>query len=507
MKPTTQASARLLRHSCIFLVLAFAISLVIPQVAYSRQKLPPVVERTLKRFDLDQRGISVFVQNLETGAIVLDYQSGVPRNPASTMKLLTTFATLDRLTPGYVWDTEVYALGEIDDAGVLHGDLGLRGGGDPYLVEETLWQLLTELRRRGLQRITGDVVIDNSYFDLEPEDPAAFDGEPLRAYNVAPDALLVNFKVIRFWFEPDHANRRVRITALPALPNLEIVNDLELIRGRCRGYMRGIEVDAEPNGDRVRFTGTFPDGCNTYSFGRTLLDHEHYAYGLISKQWQTLGGQIDGGVRHGQLDSDSEPMMHWRSRPYSELIRLINKFSNNVMTRQVFLTLGAHYFGEPASLPKARAAVDRWLDERGLIFPDLVIDNGSGLSRDARIAARDLAQLLRLAWHSPYMPEFISSLSLVGTDGTFARRHRQGSLTGRAHLKTGRLDDVTAMAGYLLADDGTRYVLVVLHNESGVHRGSGEAVQDALLRWLYAYEPARGGDGADMQAERAAAAR
>ena len=383
---------------------------------------------------------------------------------------------------------------------------GIRGGGDPYLVEETLRQMLTELRRRGLQRIAGDVVIDNSYFDLDPEDPAAFDGEPLRAYNVAPDALLVNFKVVRFWFEPDRATRRVRITALPALPNLEIVNDLKLVRGRCRGYMRGIEIDAVANGNRVRFTGEFPDGCNSYSFGRTLLDHDSYAYGLIRAQWETLGGSIDGGVRHGQIDAALAPLMRWRSRPYSELIRLINKFSNNVMTRQVFLTLGAHYFGAPASLPKARAAVDRWLDERGLRFPGLVIDNGSGLSRDSRISARDLAQLLRLAWRSPFMPEFISSLSLVGTDGTFGRRHRQNALTGRAHLKTGRLDNVTAMAGYLLADDGTRYVLAVLHNDDGVHRGSGEAVQDALLRWLYAYEPPRGATPADLRAQRNATA-
>ncbi|MEO1596207.1 MAG: D-alanyl-D-alanine carboxypeptidase/D-alanyl-D-alanine-endopeptidase [Pseudomonadota bacterium] len=451
--------------------------------------LPPSLIRTLDRFDLGRDGLSVFVVDVATGQPVIDYASDVPRNPASTMKLVTTYASLDALTPGHTWETEVFALGEIDADGVLQGDLGLRGGGDPYLVESVLWQLLTELRRRGVNHIAGDIVIDNSRFELEPEDPGAFDGEPLRAYNVGPDAMLVNFKVVQFWFEPVPESRVVRITSLPELPNLEVVNDIELVRGRCRGYLRGIEIDAETDGDRVRFHGRFPDGCRRYSLGRSLLTHEDYAYGLIRQSWERLGGTISGGVRQAPIDTEVEPLMNWPSRPYGEVIRLINKHSNNVMTRQVFLTLGAHYFGEPASPDKAREAVGQWLDDRGLEFPGFYIDNGSGLSRDSRITARSLAALLGHAWRSPFMPEFLSSLSLAGTDGTFRRRLRRGPLTGRAHLKTGRLDDVSAMAGYLMANDGRRYIVVTLHNARGVHRGGGEAVQDALLRWLYAYTP------------------
>ena len=439
------------------------------------RSLPRPVIRTLDRFDLDYDGLSVFVGDLESGRVVIDYQADVLRNPASVMKLVTTYAALDVLTPGHTWNTEVFALGEIDD--------------DPYLVESSLWQLLTELRRRGLRQITGDLVLDNSGFDLAPSDPGAFDGEPLRAYNVAPDAMLVNFKVVQFWFEPEPDARGVRITTVPDLPNLEIVNDLDLVPGRCRGYQRGIAIDAEADGDRVRFHGRFPDRCERYALGRSLLTHERYAYGLVSRLWGQLGGTIAGGVRREAIDVDAEPLMRWPSRPYGELIRLINKHSNNVMTRQVFLSFGVHYFGEPATVEKARDAIASWLDERGLDFPGLHIDNGSGLSRDTRTTARSLAGLLAHAWRSAYMPEFLSSLSLVGTDGTFRRRHRSGPLAGRAHLKTGRIDDVSAMAGYLLARDGRRYIVVTLHNAPAVHRGGGEAVQDALLRWLYAYSP------------------
>ncbi|MEM7610828.1 MAG: D-alanyl-D-alanine carboxypeptidase/D-alanyl-D-alanine-endopeptidase [Pseudomonadota bacterium] len=471
---------------CVSTMVALFASIA-PQ-ALAGDQLPPVIERAMQRFDFDPDGLSVMVQNVETGDVLLDYQAHVPRNPASTMKLLTTYASLDTLTPGHLWNTKVYTFGDIDANGVLHGDLAIRGGGDPFFVEETLWKMLMELRRRGLRSITGDLLLDNSLFDLDREDPAAFDGEPLRAYNVAPDALLFNLKVVRFWFEPDADSRSVKVSSLPRLPNLEIVNDLKLVPGRCRGYMRGIEIDAEPNGNRVRFHGRFPDGCRRYSFGRTLLDHDSYAYGLFRSLWESLGGTLEGGYRRVVVDDSQKPLMSWQSRSYGELIRLINKHSNNVMTRQVFLTLGSHYFGEPASLTKARDAVRVWLDEQRIDFDSLVIDNGSGLSRDARMSARELTELLRHAWRSPFMPEFISSLSLAGTDGTVSRRHKRGELTGRAHLKTGRLDDVTALAGYLLADDGTRYALAILHNDKGVHRGGGEAVQDALLRWLYNYQ-------------------
>lgn len=459
------------------------------QVLASADNLPATVTRTLDRFDLSPAGLSVQIQALGSDDMVLDFRSGVAMNPASTMKLVTTYAALSTLTPGHTWKTDVFLMGELGDDGVLRGDLALRGGGDPYLVEETLWQLLTELRRRGIETIEGDIVLDNSAFFLEDEDPAAFDNEPLRAYNVAPDALLVNFKVIRFWFEPQPATNSVRITTLPELDNLTIDNDLKLKQGRCRGYQRGIRIDAEPNGDLVRFSGEFPTGCKRYSIGRTLLTHDSYAFGLIAEQWRKLGGQLNGRFRRETIGEDEEPYMSWQSRPFSEVIRLINKHSNNVMTRQVFLTLGADYFGMPATVDKSRRAIVLWAEEQALDLSDMIIDNGAGLSRDVRLSADNMVGLLQHAWKSPYMPEFVSSLSLVGTDGTFQRRHKSGMLTGRAHLKTGRLDDVTALAGYMTARDGTRYALSVLHNDKGVHRGSGEAVQDAILRWLYTYSP------------------
>ena len=468
-------------------LIAFVFALVVTLPPRLSAAVPAPVQQALDRFDLSADDVSILVQEVGTGRTVLSHRPDVPRNPASTMKLVTTYASLASLTPGYVWPTEVLLDGDLDAQGVLHGDLVLRGGGDPYLVEEQLWQLLGEIYRRGVHRITGNILLDGSFFSLPEEDPGAFDGEPLRAYNVAPNALLLNFKVIRFFFAPDPESGRVRITHQPPLANLSIDNRIRLVPGRCRGYQRGIEIDAVANGDEVRFAGSFPSGCRQFALSRSLLTHTEYAAGLFERLWYQLGGRLDGTIREGVAEDEVPVWFTWRSRPFGELVRLINKHSNNVMTRQVFLTLGAEQFGPPASLPKAREAVLAWLDAEGLSADAFRIDNGSGLSRNARATATSLASLLQHAWRSPYMPEFVASLSIVGIDGTFGRRHREGPLTGTAHLKTGRLDDVTAMAGYVQAADGRRYVAVLLHNAPDVHRGTGVVVQDALLGWLHAY--------------------
>ncbi|MEL7310839.1 MAG: D-alanyl-D-alanine carboxypeptidase/D-alanyl-D-alanine-endopeptidase [Pseudomonadota bacterium] len=451
--------------------------------------LPEPVLSVLDRYELDADDLSLLIQPVGGGDVVIEHNTETLRNPASTMKLVTTMAALDVLKPNYQWTTDIILLGELDRYGVLHGDLAIRGGGDPYLVEESIGRLVAEMRRRGLQHITGDILLDDSAFSLPPSDPGEFDGEPLRAYNVAPDALLMNFKVLRFFFEPDPATQTVRVTTLPELPELQIENDLKLIRGRCRGYQKGIAVHAEANANRVRFSGTFPDGCERYSLSRSLLTHDGYAAALLNQIWLRYGGRLDGVIRSASVAEDAEVWLQWDSRPLSEQIRLINKYSNNVMTRQLFLTMGAETFGWPGSLPKARAAVAQWLSDSGLDAEQIVIDNGAGLSRDTRISATSLARLLSLGWHSPFMPEFVASMSLVGLDGTFRRRFRDGPLTGQAHLKTGRLDGVTAMAGYATARDGRRYIVVSLHNAPDVHRGTGEVVQNAILQWLHRYEP------------------
>ena len=458
-----------------------------------RSALPDPINRVVQRYKLDPSRVGMVVQALDASEPVLSWNADTPQNPASTIKTLTTLAALDVLTPGYYWKTYVYLDGTLSN-GRLDGNLIFKGTGDPYLTTENFWKLLRELRARGLQHITGDLVVDNSYFQVAAEEPGAFDGEPFRSYNVAPDALLVNFKSVRFGFYPEPTGKGVRVVQDPLLANLRIDNRLTIRPGSCSGFQRGIafNVPAGPEHDTVLFDGKFPSGCEEYSFSRTVLTPAQFAFGVFKGLWEELGGAIDGGVRVGlapQADEsgqEAEPFyIHW-SPTLAEVVRSINKYSNNVMTRHLLLTMGAKVYGVPGTEEKGRAVIADWLKANHLEMPELILVNGAGLSRDTRISAASMAALLRHAWNSPYMPEFVSSLPLSGMDGTLRRRFDDEPLVGQLHLKTGSMDDVAAIAGYATSRSGRRYVVVDLHNEKDVHRGYGENVQDALLHWVIA---------------------
>jgi len=447
-------------------------------------ELPAGIRSVLNVRQVPYESLSVYVEDVDTGEPVLRWLDEQPRNPASTIKLLTTLVALDVLGPAYRWKTDVYAKGDLQGERLL-GDLLIKGHGDPFLVTERVWQLLRDIRFAGVRDIDGDLLIDDSYFDIGDHDPAAFDKQPLRAYNVAPNALLMNFKVVRYWFEPDHESEGVNVRPDPALENLVIENRLGLASGRCRGFQRGITVGSNGPVDKVTFSGNFPDGCERYAMDRAALSHNQFVYGLFRLLWQESGGTIGGAWKNVAMQSDAEPIVSFESLPLSELIARVNKHSNNVMARQLLYTLSAEVNGQPGTEDGGRQVIANWLTENDLESCKLAIENGAGLSRNARITASDMGSLLNFAWRQPYMPEYVASMSIAGLDGTLTRRFRNTELIGKAHLKTGSMDNVTAIAGYLQTRSGRRLALVALQNHDNIHRGPGEEVQEALLRWLY----------------------
>ena len=466
-------------HLALFLLLA----LLVPFAAVAEDDtLPLGVRSALSVRQVPPDSLSIYVEDVETGEVALQYLAATPRNPASTMKLLTTLVALDTLGPAYRWKTDVYALGEIKD-GRLDGDLLLKGHGDPFLVTERFWQMLRSIRRAGIDDIAGDLLIDDSYFDIGAYDPGAFDSQPLRAYNVAPNALLTNFKVVRYWFEPD--GQSVKVTVDPELDNLRVTNQLRVTPGSCRGYQRGIAVSGNGRDDEVTFSGKFPGGCQLYAMDRAVLSHNEFTYGLFQSLWSESGGRFDGTWKNTVAADDLEPLLSFESLSLFEMIARVNKHSNNVMARQVLYTLSAEVLGPPGTESGGRDVIANWLSDNGLEPGKLALENGAGLSRESRITAADMAALLRFAWKQPYMPEYLASMSLTGLDGTLSRRFGDSDLVGKAHLKTGSLDHVTAIAGYVQARSGRRFSVVVMQNYEDIHRGPGEEVQEALLRWVY----------------------
>ena len=446
--------------------------------------LPDPLEKALARAGIPESAAAFYVHEIGAARPVLAAGAGRALNPASTIKLLTTYAALELLGPAYTWKTEAYAAGSLEQ-GTLAGDLVLKGYGDPKLALEDFWLWLRELRARGVTDIRGDLVLDRSYFAPDTIKASGLDDKPMRPYNTAPDALLINFKSVRVQFVPLPAARRVRVISEPDLPQVRILNEIALDRARCGYWEARLVHDLQdgPSSARLRFAGTYAADCGERERYFSVLGPNEYAHGLFQVLWRELGGAFRGGVRQGEAGSNARLLSTWKSRSLAETVRDINKYSNNVMARQLFLTLGAEAGGPPATTEKSVQAIRRWLSEKGLAFPELVLENGAGLSRIERLSAESLGQLLLAAYHSPVMPELVASLPVAAADGTMKKRLNGAGAAGRAHIKTGSLDDVRAIAGYVLDARGRRMVVVFIVN----HRNASRAhpVEDALLEWIY----------------------
>ncbi len=472
------------------LALILGLFAVMPAQSAPTETLPAEVMQVLKRHALSARGLGVYVHEVGQPDPVLTVGADVPRNPASTMKLLTTLVALEELGPAYTWKTEAYASAPVQD-GVLDGDLYIKGYGDPYLVIEHFWRFLRALRKGGLTEIRGDLVIDQDFFEPAPGQPTDFDRRPHRAYNVQPQALLVNFQAVNFRFLPQPRQQRVQIVADPQPAQLAIDNRVRLTNGPCRGGARGVGMQVAERAGLVNeasftmvFSGRYSVHCGDDDFYRVVAEPGNYIHGVFKTLWQEMGGRFVGGVREA-LVPDGATLLHSSiSPPLSEIIRVVNKYSNNVMTRQLLLTLGAEKQGAPGTVEKGIEVIRAWLKQRDLEFAELVLENGSGLSREERISARHLGAVLLAAWQSPYMPEFLASLPILSMDGTLKRRSG-GGLAGRAHLKTGSINNVRAQAGIVLDERGRRMVVVVLHNATSADTAAGEQVQAAVLDWVY----------------------
>ena len=446
---------------------------------------PPPVAQTIAAQHLPNGAVSFAIIDPASGRLIAGQNIDTPRSPASTIKVITTFASLDELGPAYVWRTRAWIRGALDN-GVLDGDLILQGGGDPYMTLERWWSFARTLRDRGLKSIRGDIVIDNTAFSLPATDPAAFDGRPNRSYNVQPDAMMVNFQSVEFRMAPNPSMHRVDIVATPTPVNLVIENRVDLASGRCSGGAGRVDFEvASERWDRVIFSGALSARCAERSISRVLLRPADYAFGTFVALWRELGGQFGGNLRVAAVPADAHEFASFDSLSLGEIVRLTNKFSSNLMARHLLLTLGEERFGLPATLEKGAAAIDLWSRERGLSLQQMDIDNGSGLSRATHISAMQMAAVLSAAYHSRYAPEFLASLPLAGLDGTLRSRLKE-SPAGSVRLKTGHLDGVSGVAGYVTTPAGKTLVLVSLVNDARADYGAAEPVHAALVGWIQA---------------------
>jgi serine-type D-Ala-D-Ala carboxypeptidase/endopeptidase (penicillin-binding protein 4) len=445
--------------------------------------IPVPVADALKKAGIPESGAAIFVQSVNEATPELSINADKKMNPASVMKLVTTYAALELLKPNFRWKTEVYR-DAIMEEGVLKGNLIIKGYGDPSFKDAEFRRLLLSLRQQGLKEITGDLIIDKSYFAANVENHKVFDNEKWRSYNALPSAFLVNGRNTSFKFTVH--DDKINIAQEVELPEVEIVNDMTLIKGYCGSWRNRFTYDVNASNDKavVTFSGKFSSQCGEKYLELSLFDDDHYAFFMFKKLWRELGGIFNGTLRsQSEMPLQVVKLIEQGSEPLANIVRDINKWSNNVMARQVLLTIAAEHHNMPASEVRGMLAVKSWLADKGRNTDSLVIENGSGLSRIERVTANDLGQMLIDAYQGPTMPELMSSLPILSLDGTLIKRLKGTPVSAQAHMKTGSINGVSAIAGYVLDAKKRRNVVVMIVNDKKA--SASKNAQDALINWVY----------------------
>jgi serine-type D-Ala-D-Ala carboxypeptidase/endopeptidase (penicillin-binding protein 4) len=428
--------------------------------------------------------MSLYVREVGRERPLVEHRAFQAMNPASTMKIVTTLVALDVLTPAYTWKTDFLTTGTLHD-GVLSGALVVRGSGDPKFTWEHLQAAVKALRDQGVREIRGDLQLDRSRFATVIYDAAQFDGQPLRPYNVPPDALLYNFKSVGFKFAPQINGDVIVTTDGPAPDGLTVVNQLKTSLGPCGDWRSKIGASFDSNGSAARatFAGSFPIECGDRDWYVSLFDHAGLFAGSFARLWRDAGGTWTGAVRDATTPQSARLLHSHVSAPLSTMVTDINKFSNNVMARQLLLTFDAQLMQSPGKADRGGRAIREWAKLRGFDVPELVVENGAGLSRKERISAKGMAKFLEYGLTAPFSADFVKSLPIAALDGTLSRRFNNQAAQGNAYLKTGTLTGVKTLAGYLQLPNNRRFLFVGMLSHPNAD-GATEAL-DAAVDWVY----------------------
>lgn len=458
----------------------------------TRAQLPEPVAIKLRAANIPEDALGVVVLRLPEGVPVLSHGAERGLQPGSTMKLLTTLVALDRLGPTYRGRTELRSAGTVEN-GVLNGDLVLRGGGDTDLGWEAFQEMLQTLRHRGIQTIRGDLLVDRQFFNPSRPDlgTAPFDEAPEFEYNLVPDALLLNSNLLRFELQSDEHYIKVNMT--PSLDRVSVDTDMTLNEHNCKDWNKDWlppEYVRDADGSiRILLHGKFPKNC-TRSTLINVLDRVDFADRLFRILWNRLGGQFLGQTRDGALPPGNRLLAEHRSRPLPVVVHDINKESDNALARMIYLAMGAASTGtldgNVATATFSDQVVRTWLKAHDIDDQDLVLENGSGLSRLERIRPAQLAAVLLNASRNTLAPEFLSSLPIAAVDGTMRSRLMDSPAAGRARIKTGTLKNVRGVAGFVPDAANRMHIVVGLlnHELATSPTGPTNPILDALIDWV-----------------------
>lgn len=440
------------------------------------------INKILNRAELSKENYSLYIKNISKQNLVFSYNEQKAFNPASVMKLVTTYAGLQLLGPQFQWKTEVLYKGAIKNKH-LYGNLIIKAYGDPTLTYADLSEIIEKVQQQGILHIHGNVIFDESFFG-KLEDQDAIDDKKYRAYNVNPKSFVVNENTVNFKFSI--INEKIKIQTFPEIKTLKVINHLKLTDQGCNDWKDslGYEIETKLNVTEIKFSGRFDKACESKNIDLSVMGIDRLPQALFEKLWKLHGGSLEGEFKNTyQHIADTLKIYEHQSRPLSLVVRDVNKYSQNLIARNLLLTILAENNGNPITENEAGRFIKESLMKGKVNLDSLEMDNGAGLSRNAKVNSENLGFLLEKAYTDTYMPEFIASLPNIGIDGTLKSRGKKLSVAKHAYLKTGSIQNVSAIAGYIFDKNNDVKVFVFIANDPKANESS--KIQDELIEWTY----------------------
>ena len=443
--------------------------------------LPQGVEDAIRHSGIPKKDISLIIKEAGNSAnAVARLNENTIRKPASVIKVLTIYAALLEFGFDHRFKTEVYRNGPIRN-GVLQGDLIIKGYGDPTFSSDDLPQIAKAIRAKGITKITGHIVIDRSYFRVGTANSSYFDEHPYSPYNAMPDAMMFNERVSTIHLNPS----KNKVFKEGNDGSYSVVSKLQRVDAPCRGRYAwpAIKINTHSNKPSIVFEGMISKRCSERKICKVLTKPYLSFYYAFKEALRAAKIEAKGAMRLRRVPKRAQLLTKHYSNPLRVILAKTAKKSNNLYARHLLLLLGAKLYGAPATVAKGRRAVVEILKAEGLIGRNpLRIDNGSGLSRTAKLNAKLLADLLDHAY-AHYGKRWMDLLSIAGVDGTIKRRFRGSVVKKRAWMKTGTLRRVKNIAGYVKSKSGRLYTVVILVNTTK-GRWKAAKLQDEIIRWL-----------------------
>lgn len=458
-----------MKHIIIYLAITFCL----------HATLPSEVQQQINKSGIAKNEVSVYIKEVG-GDVIASYNAHKAMTPASVIKVVTTYASILNLGFDYRWPTQFYTTGILKN-GVLHGDLIVKGFGDPTLSSDDLPEIINEISKRGIRKIGGSILIDRSYFKVGNKDNSGFDENIYSPYNAMPDAMMFNERISTICVAPN----KNRVIQKSVDYSYKIVNHLQRINVPCEGRYSWpiVKIDKTETVPSVLLHGKISQRCGERKISQVITKPYKSFYYALKDALLKKGIKVQGGLKLEKVPSSAHILFTHYSQSLEEIVSTTAKDSNNLYARHLLLLLGAKMYGAPATLSKGRSAIVNILKSKKTLHNEVLqIDNGSGLSRISKLNAKLLSDVLEGAYEK-YGERWRDTLSVAGIDGTIKRRFGGTIVSKHAWMKTGTLKRVKNIAGYVKNRAGKLYNVVILVNSN---KGNWRAnqLQNEIIQWL-----------------------